>query len=47
MMNGLYGKTIQKPILDENVIIQNSLKLHIKYCGIEMTEQSNGSYYVS
>jgi hypothetical protein len=24
MMNGLYGKTIQRPILDENVIISSS-----------------------
>jgi DNA polymerase type B, organellar and viral len=43
MMNGLYGKTIQKPILDENVIIRSKeefMQLHIKYGGVEMTDQA-------
>ena len=50
MMNGLYGKTIQKPILDENVIIRNKeefMRLHIKYGGVEMTEQTDGSFYAT
>ena len=49
MMNGLYGKTIQRPILDESVIIhkrEEFIKLHIKYGGVEMSMQSDGSYYV-
>ena len=39
MMNGLYGKTIQRPILDENVIIRlhaEFIKYHIKYGGVTM-----------
>ncbi len=39
MMNGLYGKTIQRPILDENVIIrlhEEFIKFHIKYGGVTM-----------
>jgi hypothetical protein len=39
MMNGLYGKTIQRPILDENVIIrlnEEFIKLHIKFGGVTM-----------
>ena len=47
MMNGLYGKTIQRPILDENAIIHKKeefISLHIKYGGVEMSMQSDGSY---
>jgi hypothetical protein len=43
MMNGLYGKTIQRPILDENGIMHKNeefISLCIKYGGVEM------SYYV-
>lgn len=50
MMNGLYGKTIQRPILDEHAIIRKKeefIKLHIKYGGVEMSEQSDGSFYVT
>jgi hypothetical protein len=50
MMNGLYGKTIQRPILDENAIIHKKeefISLHIKYGGVEMSLQSDGSYYVT
>ena len=39
MMNGLYGKTIQRPILDENVIIhlhEEVIKYHVKYGGVSM-----------
>ena len=49
MMNGLYGKTIQRPILDESIIIHKKeefISLHIKYGGVEMSLQSDGSYYV-
>ena len=49
MMNGLYGKTIQRPILDESAIIHKKeefIRLHIKYGGVEMSLQSDGSYYV-
>jgi hypothetical protein len=45
-MNGLYGKTIQRPILDENVIIH----LHeefIKYGGVSMRAPSDGSFYLT
>ena len=50
MMNGLYGKTIQRPILDENVIIrlhEEFIKLHIKYGGVTMRSLSDGSYYLT
>ncbi len=50
MMNGLYGKTIQRPILDENVIIRlhaEFIKYHIKYGGITMKPLSDGSYFVT
>ena len=49
-MNGLYGKTIQRPILDENVIIHTKeefIKYHIKYGGVEMRLMSDGSYYLT
>ena len=50
MMNGLYGKTIQRPILDEHAIIRKKeefIKLHIQHGGVEMNGQSDGSYYVT
>ena len=49
-MNGLYGKTIQRPILDENVIIRlhaEFIKYHIKYGGVTMKPLSDGSYYIT
>ena len=45
-MNGLYGKTIQRPILDEHVTIRTKeefIKYHIKYGGVEMKLMSDGS----
>ena len=50
MMNGLYGKTIQRPILDENVIIRlhaEFIKYHIKYGGVTMKPLSDGSYFIT
>ena len=50
MMNGLYGKTIQRPILDENVIIrlhEEFIKLHIKFGGVTMRALSDGSFYLT
>ena len=50
MMNGLYGKTIQKPILDENVIIRlhaQFINYHIQYGGVTMKPLSDGSYYLT
>eukprot|EP00835_Amoeboradix_gromovi_P002669 NODE_156_length_16689_cov_0.273960.p2 type:complete len:509 gc:universal NODE_156_length_16689_cov_0.273960:14999-13473(-) len=50
MMNGLYGKTIQRPILDENVIIhlhEEFIKYHIKYGGVSMRALSDGSFYLT
>ena len=50
MMNGLYGKTIQRPILDENVIIdthEEFIKLHIQYVGVTMKALSDGGYYLT
>ena len=50
MMNGLYGKTIQRPILDENVIIrlhEEFIKLHIKFGGVAMRALSDGSFYLT
>ena len=50
MMNGLERKTIQRPILDENVIIRihaEFIKYHIKYGGVTMKPLSGGSYYVT
>jgi hypothetical protein len=50
MMNGLYGKTIQRPILDENVIIrlhEEFIKFHIKYGGVSMRSLSDGSFYLT
>ena len=49
MMNGLYGKTIHRPILDENIIIrlqEELIKYHIKYGGVSMRALSNGSFYL-
>ena len=50
MMNGLYGKTIQRPILDENIIIrlqEEFIKYHIKYGGVSMRALSDGSFYLT
>ena len=50
MMNGLYGKTIQRPNLDENVKIrlhEEFIKYHIKYGGVAMKSFSGGSYYLT
>jgi hypothetical protein len=50
MMNGLYGKTIQRPLLDENVIIhlhEEFIKYHIKYGGVSMRALSDGSYFLT
>ena len=50
MMNGLYGKTIQKPILDENKIVwlrEEFIKYHIKYGGVIMNSLSDGSFYLT
>ena len=50
MMNGLYGKTIQRPILDENIIIrlkEEFIKYHIKYGGVSMRPLSDGSFYLT
>jgi DNA polymerase type B, organellar and viral len=50
MMNGLYGKTIQRPILDENVIIylhEEFIKYHIKYGGESMRALSDGSFFLT
>ena len=50
MMNGLYGKTIQRPILDENIIIrlkEEFIKYHIKYGGVSMRALSDGSLYLT
>jgi hypothetical protein len=50
MMNGLYGKTIQKPIIDENVIIhfhEEFIKYHIKFGGVTMSKLSDGGYYLT
>lgn len=50
MMNGLYGKTIQRPILDENVIIHlhgEFIKFHIKYRGVSIRSMSYGSFYLT
>jgi hypothetical protein len=50
MMNGLYGKTIQRPILDENVIIrlhEEFIIFHIKYGGVTMRSLSDGSFYLT
>ena len=50
LMNGLYGKTIQRPILDENVIIhlhEEFIKFHIKYGGVSMRSMSDGSFYLT
>ena len=47
MMNGLYGKTIQKPILDENKIVwlrEEFIKYHIKYGGVIMNSLSDGRW---
>ena len=44
LMNGLYGKTIQKPILDENKIVwvrEDFIKYHIK------KSLSDGNYYLT
>ncbi|KAI3660739.1 hypothetical protein MP638_001050 [Amoeboaphelidium occidentale] len=50
MMNGLYGKTIQRPILDESVIIrlhEEFIKYHVKYGGVSMRALSDGSFYLT
>jgi hypothetical protein len=50
MMNGLYGKTIQRPILDENVIIhlhEEFIKYYVKYGGVSMRALSDGSFYLT
>jgi hypothetical protein len=50
MMNGLYGKTIQKPILDENKIVwlrEEFIKYHIKYGGVILNSLSDGSFYLT
>jgi transposase len=47
MMNGLYGKTIQRPVVDENVTIhlhEEFIKYHIKYGGVSMRALSDGSF---
>ena len=47
MMNGLCGKTIQRPILDENVIIhlhEEFIKYHVKYGEVSMRALSDGSF---
>jgi hypothetical protein len=50
MVNGLYGKTIQRQILDENLIIhlrEEFIKYHIKYGGVSMRALSDGSFYLT
>ncbi len=49
-MNGLYGKTIQRPIIDENVIIKlqaEFVKYHANYGGMTMKSLSDSSYYLT
>ena len=50
MMNGLYGKTIHRPMIDENVIIhlhEEFIKYHIKYGGVSMRALTDGSFYLT
>jgi len=50
MMNGLYGKTIQRPILDENGIIrakEQFIQYHVNYSGIELGIMSDRSYHLT